>query len=126
MKQSEITIAGKNVTIGYCYATEIGYKKMTGEDISTFIQDVLVCINSEPKRMPDVEKSLFLILAAMTAYYESVKKKSPVKDVDLMNTATPEELGKALGTILNLWTEFYNIPKGEPKDKQATEGGKKN
>ena len=76
MKQSEITIAGKSVTIGYCYATEIGYKKMTGEDISMFIQEVLVCINSEPKRMPDVEKSLFLILAAMTAYYESVKKKS--------------------------------------------------
>lgn len=125
MIHEEITLAGKPVTLGYCYATEIAYKNMAGEDIAGIIQDTITCINAQPARMPDTERSIYLVLAAIVAYYESVKEETPVKDSDIMSEATPIELGTALGTIINFWAKFYNIPKGEPEDKPAKGKGKK-
>jgi hypothetical protein len=65
------------------------------------------------------------VLAAATAYYLSKDEDAPIKDTDLMNDTTPLELGTALGTIINLWAKFYNIPKGEPEDKPSKGKGKK-
>jgi hypothetical protein len=74
--------------------------------------------------MPDTKRSIYLVIAAIMAYYESVKEEAPIKDIDIMSEATPIELGKALGTIINLWAKFYNIPKGEPAEKPAKGKGK--
>ena len=124
MIHEEITLAGKPVTLGYCYATEIAYKDLSGEDIATIIQETIACVNTQPARMPDAKRSIYLVLAAVMAYYQSQDKDAPIKDTDLMNDTTPLELGTALGTIINLWAKFYNIPKGEPKDKPAKGKGK--
>ena len=62
---------------------------------------------------------------AAMAYYESKVKNSPIEATDLMREASPLELGTALGTIINLWAKFYNIPKGEPEEKPAKGKGKK-
>jgi hypothetical protein len=51
-------------------------------------------------------------------------EEPPVKDTDLMNEATPLEIGTALGTFLTLQTKFYHIPKGEPAEKPAKGRGK--
>ena len=127
MIHEEITLAGKPVTLGYCYATEIAYKDMSDEDIAAIIQEIISCVNAQPARMPESKRSIYLVLAAIMAYYESVKEEAPVKDIDIMSEATPIELGKALGTIINLWAKFYNIPKGEPKEKpQKGKGKEKN
>lgn len=125
MIHEEITIAGKPVTLGYCYATEIAYKDLSGEDIADIIQETIAAINVKPARMPDTKRSIYLVLAAVMAYYQSKDEDAPIKDTDLMNDATPLELGIALGTIITLWTKFYNIPKGEPEDKPAKGKGKK-
>ena len=125
MIHEEITLAGKPVTLGYCYATEIAYKEMLGEDIAAIIQETIECVNAKPARMPDAKRSIHLVLAAIIAYYECVKKETPIKDIDIISEATPVELGIALGTIINLWAKFYNIPKGEPEDKPAKGKGKK-
>lgn len=125
MIHEEITLAGKPVTLGYCYATEIAYKELSGEDITDIIQETAACVNAQPPRMPDVKRSIYLVLAAVMAYYQSKDEDAPIKDTDLMNEATPVELGIALGTIITLWAQFYNIPKGEPKDKPAKGKGKK-
>ena len=117
MIHEEITIAGKPVTLGYCYATEIAYKDLSGEDIADIIRETFAAVNAQPQRMPDTKRSIYLVLAAVMAYYGSKGEDAPIKDTDLMNDTTPIELGKALGTIINLWAKFYNIPKGEPKDK---------
>ena len=109
----------RTVTLGYCYATEIAYKKLSGEDITGIIQETIEAINAKPLRMPDTEHSIYLVLAAVMAYYQSKDEDAPIKDTDLMNETTPLELGIALGTIITLWTKFYNIPKGEPEDKPA-------
>ena len=113
MTKKEITICGKQVTLAYCYATEIGYKNLAGEDITDFAQEAVKAIQSE--KSPDIEKVIYAIIASMMAFYEDADKM-PVKDADIMKDATPLEVGTALGTILGLRGEFYNIPNGEPKD----------
>ena len=125
MIHEEITLAGKPVTLGYCYATEIAYKALSGEDITAIIQETFACLNAQPKRMPDAKRSIYLVLAAVMAYYQNKEEDAPIKDTDLMNDTTPLELGTALGTIINLWAKFYNIPKGEPEDKPTKGKGKK-
>ena len=124
MKTKDITIAGKTVTLAYCFGTEIGYKLLTDEDVHPFITEAIVAINEKPARMPDLRKTIYLILACATAYYESMKQESPLEDSDLLYNCEPEELGIALGTILNLYAEFYHLPKDEPKEKEP-KGGKK-
>lgn len=125
MIHEEITIAGKSVTLGYCYATEIAYKDLSGENITDIIQDTVTGINATPSRMPDAKRSIYLVLAAVMAYYHSKDEDAPIRDTDLMNDTSPLEIGTALGTIINLWAKFYNIPKGEPEDKPAKGKGKK-
>ena len=115
----------RTATMGYCYATEIAYKDLSGEDITAIIQDTINSINAQPPRIPDTKRSIYLVLAAVMAYYESLKQEAPIKDIDIMSEATPLELGTALGTIINLWAQFYNIPKGEPEEKPAKGKGKK-
>ena len=125
MTHEEITLAGKPVILGYCYATEIAYKDLSGEDVTAILQEAVNSINAQPPHMPDAKRSIYLVLAAVMAYYQSKDEDAPIKDTDLMNDTTPLELGIALGTIINLWAKFYNLPKGEPEDKPAKGRGKK-
>lgn len=126
MKHNEVTIAGKQVHLGYCYATEIAYKDYTGEDIRDFMQEAFLAINDQPQRMPDTKKTTYLILSAIVAYYESLQKQAPVKDSDLLYNATPQEIGTALGVVINLWSQFYALPADEPKDKEKKGTKEKN
>ena len=116
MITKEVTLCGKQVILAYCYATEISYKILSDEDITDFIGEVIIAVQNK-ERMPDIRKSMYLILAAMQAYYDSKDDKSPVTDKNLMYDATSEEIGMALGTIIGLRAEFYHIPSGEPEDK---------
>lgn len=125
MIHEEITLAGKPVTLGYCYATEIAYKDLSGEDIADIIQETIAAVNAKPARMPDTKRSIYLVLAAILSYYQSKDEDAPIKTTDLMNDATPIELGTALGAIITLWSQFYSIPKGEPEEKTAKGKGKK-
>lgn len=119
MIQKEVKLCGKPVTLAYCFATEICYKILTDEDIHDFITTAITDIND--KRMPDTRKSIFLILAAMQAFYESKGRKTPVGDKQLMYEATPEELGTAIGTVIALFAEFNQLPAGEPEEKKTDE-----
>ena len=117
MTTKEITICGKQVTLAYCYATEISYKILCDEDIIDFGQEVIEKIQHE--QMPDIRKTIFLILASMNAYYESKGEKAPVSDKELMYECTPQEIGQALGVIIGLRSQFYHVPTDEPQDKPA-------
>lgn len=120
MITKEITIAGKTVTLGYCYATEIAYKLNADEEITDFLLEAIPTIQQQ--RMPDAKKVILLIIASIMSYYESIKKggeesKAPITDRDIMYDATSEEIGKALGDIITMRAEFYKMPTGEPQDK---------
>lgn len=121
MKKAEITIAGKAVTLCYCYATEIAFKTLAERDINDFWLEAVPQLREQ--RMPDVRQTIFLLQASMTAYYNSLEEQAPVTDKDLMNEATPTELGTALGTVMRLRGEFYAVPADEPADK-PTKGRK--
>lgn len=105
----------RTATMGYCYATEIAYKDLAGQDIADFLTEALPLIHDN--KMPDIKKSIYAILSCMIAYYESIGKDSPIKSTDLMNEATPLEIGTALATFLKLRGDFYHLPAGEPEDK---------
>lgn len=122
MIHEEITLAGKPVILGYCYATEIAFKDLAGQDITDFMMESLPLI--QDNKMPDIKKTIYAILSCMIAYYQSIGEEPPVKDTDLMNEATPLEIGTAFGIVLKLRGEFYHIPAGEPSEKPAKGKGK--
>ena len=134
MKQKTITLTAatqdgntrqQEVTLAYCYATEIAYRDLSGEDITDFMQEAAAAINSDPPRMPDVKKTIYAILAAILAYYESKGEEAPVKDTDLMHHCTPQDLWLALGTVIGLRAQFYALPAVEPEDKPEKQKGRK-
>lgn len=132
MNAKEITICGKQVTLAYCYATEISYKILADQDIMNFMQEVSDALQAEPQQMPDIRKTIFLLLASMQSYYDSLpagqngqKPQPPVTDEDLMYHCTPQDLGVALGTILGLRSQFYHLPSDEPEEKEP-KGKRKN
>ena len=125
MKTATITIAGKEVGIAYCFATEIAFRKYTGEDFNTYISS----INTAAKQGSidvDAEKTLVIILSAIMSYYNGKNEESPVKDSDLMYHCSPQEIIAAYTEVLHLYKEWYQIPSGEPEDKpEKQQKGKK-
>ena len=93
---------------------------MCNEDMFDFTKHAIESIQAE--RDPDIEKTIYAIIASMMAYYEE-KDKAPIKDTDLMKEAKPVEIGTAMLAIPSMRAEFYHVPTGEPEEKQK--GGKK-
>ena len=124
MITKEITICGKQVTLAYNYATEISYKILSDEDIIDFGQEIVEKIQQD--QMPDIRKTIFLIVASMQSYYESKGEQCPITDKDLMYECTPQEIGVALGTIIGLRSQFYHVPSDEPQDKPEEGNATKN
>ena len=116
MITKEITICGKQVMLAYCYATEISYKILSDEDIIDFGQEIVEKIQHE--QMPDIRRTIYLIIASLQSYYESKGEQCPITDKELMYECTPNEIGMALGIIIGLRTNFYHIPSDEPEDKE--------
>lgn len=118
MITKEVTICGKQVMLAYCYATEISYKVLTNENIEVFMGEVGEAITKET--MPDVKKSIMLILASMISYYDFKDENAPITDKELMTNTTPGELGNAIGVIVGLRHKFYYVPNDE-QDKANEE-----
>lgn len=119
MIQQTIQLCGKDVTLAYCYATEISFKLLAEEEIHDFLREATEKVQA--KQMPDIRKAIFLILAALTAYYDSKGEPIPIEDKELMYDCPPEDLGTALGTVIKLYMEFYHLP-GSEAAKAAEEG----
>ena len=130
METKTITINGKEVTLCYCYATEINFAKLTdGENASVFIQETAKKLDALSKgdatAQPDIEKCILLILSAGLAYYHSKGEGCPIMDDDLLYTNDPTELYTALAQIVLLYGSFYKLlPGDEPKTKGKGSKGK--
>ena len=123
MITKEITLCGKQVVLGYCYATEIGYKTLSDEDIIDFGSEIAEKIQQQ--QMPDIKRTIFLILASMNAYYESINEEAPITDKGLLYESCPQEIGVALGVILGLRSKFYHLPTDEPRGEDKDKKGSK-
>ena len=130
METKTTTINGKEVTLCYCYATEINFAKLTdGENASVFIQETAKKLDALSKgdatAQPDIEKCIYLVLAAAIAYYRSKGEECPIKDEDLLFSDDPTELYTALAQIVLLYGSFYKLlPGDEPKTKGKGKAGK--
>ena len=124
MKIKTITILGKNVTLGDCHATEIGYNLMSDEDVSEFFSHAVACL--QDNRMPDIRKTICMIIAAVKAYSEWKEEPASITDRELMYEADPVEVGTALGTILQLRADFYHLPTSEPTGDESEGEEQKN
>ena len=109
MLTKEITIAGKQVTLGYCFATEIGFKTLADKDLTQFIHEVAAGYAAEPKVEPDKETAIRAVIASAIAYYESRDEEPAITVRDLMHEATITELAEALGQIILMLAQFYDI-----------------
>ena len=109
MTKKIINLCGKETGIAYCYATEIAFKKYTGEYVDQFDAQ-------------NPEHTLYIILAAIFSYYQALGEEAMVKDEDLMYNATPQDLVNALTEVFNLRAEWYQA---EPEPEKEEEGKKK-
>ena len=105
MTTKNITIAGKEVTLAYCYATEIAFRKYTDVSIDSF-------------DATNPEHVLYLILAAIMAWCQSKGEEPPIKDEEIMFSAKPKELVDALTSIFKLRSEWYYIPDAEKAESE--------
>lgn len=111
MIKKEITLCGKQVTIAYCFATEIAFLDLAGTEVSNFD-------STNPKHL------VLLVLSAMQAYYSSVDKEIPLKDRDLMYDAQPAELITAVSSVFELHAQWYSVPKDEEGKRDEGEAPK--
>lgn len=112
MTQKTITIAGKQVGIAYCFATEIAFKTLTGNNI-------------EEADVTNLEQVVYLILAAISAYYQEQEAEAPVTDKDIIYRAKPKELIEALTAVLAMRAEWYDSPKGETTEEEPKDESKR-
>lgn len=114
MTEKKITIAGHEVGVKYCFATEIGFRDLTGVTLDDF--DI-----SNPSQ------TAALIMAAIIAYYQSRNEDAPVEISSIIYECKPKEIVEALNTVYNMRASWYmgddeareNIPEEEEKGEQA-------
>ncbi len=119
MIKKEITLCGKQVVLAYCFATEISYKLLAEEEITDFVVQAVESL--QDNRMPDTRKSIYAILSAATAYYDSIDKDLPITDKEIMFKATSADMATAIGTFIGLRADFYRIPASETTVSDSSE-----
>lgn len=122
MTTKEITICGTHLKLSYCYAVEIGYKIMADQNIHDFFDEVGKSLNEQ--KMPDIQRTVYLIMASTMAYYESREEKAPITDKQLIYESSPEDLGNALLAIITLRNEFFKVPSDELTESEKQTDGK--
>ena len=122
MKKKKVKIAGKQVWLAYCYATEIVFNDLTGEDINEYFKEVFT--SEEGKTNP--KKLLYAILACAIAYAQGTQTEDEIEDKQLMYEAKPQELIEAFKVVVELRNEWYKLPSSEKPEKEEKGNGKKN
>jgi len=128
MVQQTIQLCGKDVTLGYCFATEINYSNLTdGDNAPRYIAESATKLDALKKGgtdIPDVKKAIYLILSAALAYYTSKDEEMPLVDKDLMFAENPTEIWTALGTVILLYGQFYHLIPSEAANAAKEQEGK--
>ena len=118
MKTKNVEIAGKSVTLAYCYATEIIYNDLTNEDINDFFKEVFA--PAEGKAQTNPKKLLYAILACAIAYSQGTTQTDGVlEDKTLMYEAKPSELIEAFKVVVELHNDWYTLPSTEKPEEEG-------
>lgn len=115
MKETKITICGKEVGMAYCAATENGFEEISGKSIAVFVpvfgkDDDGNDIVEEPAKAT-IGDFVTLAVAAIAAYCSRKGMEIPVSTEDILYEATPAERNGLLSAIVALRSEWYAVPK---------------
>lgn len=133
MKQKEITIAGKKVVLAYCFATELIYTRRTGSSFRELINAIFDNYDGKDATNAQIAAAILnvsasirlnAIMSAILAYYDSKGEVPPVTESDILDEARPSELMDAIGTILTLHNEWYEISAEEVPQKKKGDSEK--
>lgn len=130
MKKKKVKIAGKQVWLAYCYATELAFYDMTDTDINDFFKEFFSPNKEEDEEEKKKKEShklkliLYAIFAAAFSYSESVEKDCEIDHKTLMFHAKPAEITDAFACVIELRNEWYKLPSDDKPKKD--EDGEKN
>lgn len=113
MKKAKIKIAGKNVDIAYCYATEMNFTEIAGISFEEYFNSD----NTNKHR-----GTAILIIAAITAAYPDAE--APVTMTDILTNATPAEIVEASNKVMELRTAWYAPEPGKKAKETKPKGDK--
>lgn len=122
MNEKKITIASKETKIIYCFATEIAYHDITGEEMSDFMREAFTA--TQTGALPDGKKIAMAIIAAHIAYSQSMHQEQVINVDDILYKSSSNEIIDAFSSLITLYVEFHTPPVGEPKEEEK-KGGKK-
>lgn len=131
MKKKKVKIAGKQVWLAYCYATELAFYDMTDTDINDFFKEFFSPNKEEDEEEKKKKESrklkliLYAIFAAAFSYSESVEKDCEIDHKTLMFHAKPAEITDAFACVIELRNEWYKLP-SDDKPKKEDEDSEKN
>lgn len=107
----EIKIAGLTVTLCYCYAVELMFRKASGVSIDAI-------------DMGDPDHLVALIVASAVAYSTYSGAECPISSEQLMYDASPEDIIGAVSCVMSLREQWYNtgslVKKKVKEKKKAT------
>ena len=131
MKKKKVKIAGKQVWLAYCYATELAFYNLADIDINDFFVNFF-SPNNEGDEQKRKEKEyikrkriMFAIVAAAYAYSKSIDKDAEPDENIVMFDAKPNEITDAFSCVIELRNEWYKLP-SDDKPKKEDEDGEKN
>lgn len=130
MKKKKVKIAGKQVWLAYCYATELAFYDMTDTDINDFFKEFFSPNKEEDEDEKKKKESrklkliLYAIFAAAFSYSESIEKDCEIGHKTLMFHAKPAEITDAFACVIELRNEWYKLPSDDKPKKD--EDGEKN
>lgn len=131
MKKKKVKIAGKQVWLAYCYATELAFYDMTDTDINDFFKEFFSPNKEEDEEEKKKKESrklkliLYAIFAAAFSYSESVERDCEIDHKTLMFHAKPAEITDAFACVIELRNEWYKLP-SDDKPKKEDEDSEKN
>lgn len=111
MVSKEIKLCGKNVYVAYCYATEIAFYNNTETLIDDFMKKV-------QEKVLEPNKVAYLIIAAITAYYQAKGEEPPVTDKEILFESEASDIFTAFGKIVQLYTQWRTLPADEEKTQK--------
>ena len=130
MKKKKVKIAGKQVWLAYCYATELAFYDMTDTDINDFFKEFFSPNKEEDEEEKKKKESrkmkliLYAIFAAAFSYSESVERDCEIDHKTLMFHAKPAEITDAFACVIELRNEWYKLTSDDKTKKD--EDGEKN
>ncbi len=110
METSKIKVCGQEVSVGYCYATEIAFHNYTGVSVEKF----------DPN---NPQHAVYLIMAAIFSYYNAKEHQGEaheLTDESLLYESKPDEIIQAFNTVLGLRLRWYGVEApGQDEDHGA-------